>query len=121
MAVLDVIADENLLERGTAIGNRLRAAYEELQDRTPSIGDVRGLGPMLGVEFVREGDGSPDPDLASRIVGESLGRGLILLKAGVSGNVIRTLVPLVISDSELEEAIAVFSTAVASASTAVVA
>ena len=76
---------------------------------------------MLGVEFVREGDGSPDADLASRIVGESLNRGLILLKAGIGGNVIRTLVPLVISDSELDEAVAVFSTAVASATSAVVA
>jgi 4-aminobutyrate aminotransferase / (S)-3-amino-2-methylpropionate transaminase / 5-aminovalerate transaminase len=121
VAVLDVIADENLLARGTAIGKRLRGAYEALQDRTPAIGDVRGLGPMLGVEFVREGDGSPDADLASRIVGESLNRGLILLKAGIGGNVIRTLVPLVISDSELDEAVAVFSTAVASATSAVIA
>jgi 4-aminobutyrate aminotransferase/(S)-3-amino-2-methylpropionate transaminase len=121
IAVLDVIADEGLLARGTAIGNRLRAAYEEFQDRTPAIGDVRGLGPMLGIEFVREGDGSPDAELASRIVGESLNRGLILLKAGIGGNVIRTLVPLVISDSELDEAIAVFSAAVASATSAVVA
>ena len=53
---------------------------------------------MLGVEFVRDDDGSPDADVASRIVGESLDRGLILLKAGMNGNVIRTLVPLVITD-----------------------
>jgi len=121
VAVLDVIADEGLLARGTEIGDRLRAAYESLQDRTPAIGDVRGLGPMLGVEFVREGDGAPDAELASRIVGEALARGLILLKAGLHGNVIRTLVPLVISDAELDEAIAVFDAAVTSATAAVIA
>ncbi len=121
VAVLDVIADEGLLARGVEIGERLRSAYEDLQHRTPAIGDVRGLGPMLGVEFVREGDGSPDPDLASAIVAESLSRGLILLKAGVSGNVIRTLVPLVISDVELDEAIEVFSSAVVAATATVTA
>ncbi len=121
VAVLDVIADEGLLARGMEIGDRLRAAYESLQDRTPAIGDVRGLGPMLGVEFVREGDGAPDAELASRIVGEALSRGLILLKAGLNGNVIRTLVPLVISDADLHEAIAVFDAAVTSATAAVIA
>ena len=76
---------------------------------------------MLGIEFVREGDGAPDAELASRIVGEALSRGLILLKAGLNGNVIRTLVPLVISDAELDEAIAVFDAAVTSATAAVIA
>jgi 4-aminobutyrate aminotransferase/(S)-3-amino-2-methylpropionate transaminase len=118
LAVLDVIADEGLLARGTQIGERLRGAYEDLRERTPAIADVRGLGPMLGIEFVRE-DGSPDADLASRVVGESLARGLILLKAGVSGNVIRTLVPLVVTDEQLDESIAVFGAAVAAATAAV--
>jgi 4-aminobutyrate aminotransferase/(S)-3-amino-2-methylpropionate transaminase len=121
IAVLDVIAEEDLLRRGTEIGDRLRAAYEELQDRTPAIGDVRGLGPMLAIEFVREGDGAPDAELATRVVGEALARGVILLKAGIAGNVIRTLVPLVISDAELDEAIDVLRAAVASATAAVVA
>ena len=73
---------------------------------------------MLGVEFVRD-DASPDADVASRIVAESLARGLILLKAGVNGNVIRTLVPLVITDEQLDESIAVFGAAVAAATAAV--
>jgi len=120
LAVLDVIADEGLLARGTEIGDRLRSAYEDLQARTPAIGDVRGLGPMLGIEFVRE-DGTPDADLATRIVAESLSRGLILLKAGVNGNVIRTLVPLVITDEQLDEAIDVFGAAVTAATAAVTA
>jgi 4-aminobutyrate aminotransferase / (S)-3-amino-2-methylpropionate transaminase / 5-aminovalerate transaminase len=119
LAVLDVIADEGLLARGTEIGARLRSAYEDLQARTPAIADVRGLGPMLGIAFVR--DGAPDADLASRVVAESLSRGLILLKAGVNGNVIRTLVPLVITDAQLDEAIEVFGAAVAAATATVAA
>jgi 4-aminobutyrate aminotransferase/(S)-3-amino-2-methylpropionate transaminase len=119
VAVLDVMADEGLLERGTEIGERLRSAYLDLQARTPAIGDVRGLGPMLGVEFVR--DGAPDAEVASRIVAESLSRGLILLKAGVNGNVIRTLVPLVVTDAQLDEAIEVFDAAVAAATATVAA
>jgi len=119
VAVLDVMADEGLLERGTEIGERLRSAYLDLQARTPAIGDVRGLGPMLGVEFVR--DGAPDAEVASRIVAESLSRGLILLKAGVNGNVIRTLVPLVVTDAQLDEAIEVFDAAVTAATATVAA
>ena len=119
VAVLDVFEEEGLLERATQIGAVMRARFEALQQRTPAIGDVRGLGPMIGVEFVHE-DGTPAPELATRIVEESMERGLILLKAGVGGNVIRTLVPLVITDEQLAEALEVFETAVAE-STATVA
>ncbi len=113
LAVLDVIADEALLVRATAIGDRLRARLEALQARTPAIGDVRGIGPMIGIEFVADADATPAPEIASRVVAESLQRGLILLKAGLHSNVIRTLVPLVATDNEVDEALAVFEAAVA--------
>ena len=122
LAVLDVIADEGLLARGTEIGDaaagRLRGRS---RTRTPAIGDVRGLGPMLGVEFVRERRLARRRSRVARSSAESLARGLILLKAGVNGNVIRTLVPLVISDEQLDESIAVFGAAVAVRHSAVVA
>ena len=114
LAVLDVIDDEDLLARGTAIGERMRERLLALQARTPAIGDVRGLGPMIGVEFVGHGL-QPAPELATRVVEEALARGVILLKAGVGGNVIRTLVPLVVSDAQLEEALDVIETAVETA------
>jgi 4-aminobutyrate aminotransferase/(S)-3-amino-2-methylpropionate transaminase len=65
---------------------------------------------MLALELVGE-DGGPDPELASRVVAEALGRGLLLLKAGVQGQCIRVLVPLVISDAELDEAMRVWESA----------
>jgi 4-aminobutyrate aminotransferase / (S)-3-amino-2-methylpropionate transaminase / 5-aminovalerate transaminase len=119
LAVLDVIDDEKLLDRGVVIGRRMRDAFATLKDTTPMIGDVRGIGPMIGVEFTDQASRQPAPHAASRVVAESLERGLILLKAGTNGNVIRTLVPLVISDEQLDEALAVFAAAVTNATTSV--
>jgi 4-aminobutyrate aminotransferase / (S)-3-amino-2-methylpropionate transaminase / 5-aminovalerate transaminase len=112
LAVLDVIEEEGLVDRSAAIGELMRSRLESWQARWPQIGDVRGLGGMLAVELVQEGEGKvPATELASRVVGEALARGLLLLKAGVAGNCIRVLVPLVISDSELEEALDVWEAA----------
>ncbi len=110
LAVLDVIEDEGLVERSAALGETMRARFESWQARWPQIGDVRGLGSMLALELVAE-DAVPDAPLASRIVAEALSRGLLLLKAGVSGNCIRVLVPLVVSDAELDEALEVWEEA----------
>ena len=115
LAVLDVIEREGLLERGVQIGDRIRGRYEALQVTSPAIGDVRGLGPMIGVEFVRDALGTPAPEITSRVVSEALARGVILLKAGVHGNVIRTLVPLVITDAELDEAMDVIGASIEAA------
>ena len=114
LAVLDVIEDEGLVERSGAIGETMRARMEGWRQRWPQIGDVRGLGAMLAVELVGEG-AAPAGELASRVVEEALARGLLLLKAGVAGNCIRVLVPLVISDAELEEALHVWEDALAAA------
>jgi 4-aminobutyrate aminotransferase/(S)-3-amino-2-methylpropionate transaminase len=114
IGVLDVIEDEGLIERSTAIGERMRARMEDWQRRWPQIGDVRGLGAMLAIELVDQG-ATPDSQLASRVVEEALSRGLLLLKAGVAGNCIRVLVPLVISDAELEEALHVWEDALVAA------
>ena len=115
IAVLDVIAEEGLLARGVELGARMRERFEAIQGRYGAIGDVRGLGPMIGVEFVTDALRTPAPEIATRVVAESLSRGLILLKAGVHGNVIRTLVPLVVTDEQLDEALEVFEQAVAAA------
>ena len=104
LAVLDVIEDEDLVARSSAIGETIRARMERWRERWQRVGDVRGLGAMLAIELVGAGN-APDGDLASQVVDQALGRGLLLLKAGVEGNCIRVLVPLVISDGELEEAL----------------
>jgi 4-aminobutyrate aminotransferase / (S)-3-amino-2-methylpropionate transaminase / 5-aminovalerate transaminase len=114
LAVLDVIDDEGLVERSAAIGSAMRSRLEGWQSRWSQVGDVRGLGSMLAIELVGP-DGSPDSELASRVIEEAFARGLLLLKAGVDGNCIRVLVPLVITDAELDEALEVWEEALAAA------
>jgi 4-aminobutyrate aminotransferase/(S)-3-amino-2-methylpropionate transaminase len=83
------------------------------QARFPQLGDVRGLGAMLAVELVRDpATKEPAADLATAIVEHAMANGLLLLKAGIHGNCIRVLVPLVISDAELDEALDVWERAV---------
>ncbi len=114
VAVLEVIEDEGLLERSTAIGETMRSRMESWQQRWPRIGEVRGLGAMLALDLVEDpGTRAPATALATRVQEEALRRGLLLLKAGVEGNCIRVLVPLVISDGELAEALDVWEDAIA--------
>jgi 4-aminobutyrate aminotransferase/(S)-3-amino-2-methylpropionate transaminase len=106
LAVLDIFEDENLLERGQELGVRLMDAFCEYQRRYPQIGDVRGVGPMLGMELVKDPDTKePAPDLATAIVDEARNQGLLLLKAGLYANVIRVLVPLVVTERDIDEAL----------------
>jgi 4-aminobutyrate aminotransferase / (S)-3-amino-2-methylpropionate transaminase / 5-aminovalerate transaminase len=114
LAVLDVIEEEGLVERSAAIGETIRARMDAWQTRWTAVGDVRGLGSMLAIELVDD-DREPATGLASRVVAEALGRGLMLIKAGVQGNCIRVLVPLVISDAELDEALQVWESALEAA------
>jgi 4-aminobutyrate aminotransferase/(S)-3-amino-2-methylpropionate transaminase len=112
LAVLDVIEEEGLVERSAEIGDRIRSRMLAWQERHPQIGDVRGLGAMLALELVRDpATKEPAPDLATRVAEEALERGLLLLKAGVYGNCIRVLVPLVITDAQLDEALGVWEEA----------
>jgi 4-aminobutyrate aminotransferase/(S)-3-amino-2-methylpropionate transaminase len=106
LAVLDVFEEEQLLERGQRVGETIRARMLAWQERFPAIGDVRGLGPMLAIELVDDpATRAPSPALATRVAEAAAQRGLLLLKAGVNGNCIRVLCPLVISDQELDEAL----------------
>src|SRR5688500_14198997 len=102
-AVLDVIAEEGLAERSAQIGETIRARMESWRDRFDTVTDVRGLGAMLAIELQR--NGQPDADLATAVAEAAMRRGLLILKAGIYGNCLRVLVPLVISDAELEEAL----------------
>ncbi|MGI8420656.1 MAG: 4-aminobutyrate--2-oxoglutarate transaminase [Gaiellaceae bacterium] len=112
LAVLDVIDDENLVERSAEIGETMRARMRGWQERFEAIGDVRGLGSMLAIELVRDRDTKePAPELATRIAEEALRQGLLLLKAGVYSNCIRVLCPLTITDAELDEALAAWERA----------
>jgi 4-aminobutyrate aminotransferase/(S)-3-amino-2-methylpropionate transaminase len=115
LAVLDVVEQEGLVERAGAIGDTIRARLLAWQERHPRIGDVRGLGAMLAIELVRDPvTQEPAAELAAAVIEAAAQGGLLLLKAGVHGNCIRVLCPLVISDAELDEALDVWERALES-------
>ena len=105
LAVLEAFEEQGLLERAEALGRRLEEGLREIQARFPQvIGEVRGLGAMQALEVVRHPSSkAPYPELVERVLEEARARGLLLLRAGMYGNVIRVLVPLVVSAEELEE------------------
>jgi 4-aminobutyrate aminotransferase / (S)-3-amino-2-methylpropionate transaminase / 5-aminovalerate transaminase len=112
-AVLDVIAEERLNERAETIGETVRVRMESWQERFDAVTEVRGLGAMLAIAIEREG--KPDADLATAVAEGAARRGLLLLKAGIYSNCIRVLVPLVIEEGELAEALDVWEDALTEA------
>ncbi|SDE70539.1 4-aminobutyrate aminotransferase / (S)-3-amino-2-methylpropionate transaminase [Thermus arciformis] len=116
LAVLDVFREEGLLDRARALGEELWRRLLALQDRFPQIGEVRGLGPMVAMELVRDPKTKePFPELAQRLLERARERGLLLLKAGMYGNVIRVLVPLTASLEEVAEGLGRLEAALAEA------
>ncbi|MGB2873913.1 MAG: 4-aminobutyrate--2-oxoglutarate transaminase [Gaiellaceae bacterium] len=112
LAVLDVFEEEDLSARAAMIGETIRARMNEWQERWDAIGDVRGLGAMLAIELVRDrGTKEPAAELAGSVVEAAAARGLLLLKSGIYSNCLRVLVPLVIPDAELDEALGVWEQA----------
>ena len=92
--VLEEVRTDRFRQRADVLATRIRTRLEEI---APPTADVRGLGPMLAIEFEEK-----TPDLASRVTAAARERGLVLLSCGIYGNVIRVLVPLSISDEELD-------------------
>ena len=116
LAVLDIMAEDDLPERANAIGDAIRSRMESWRDRFEEVGDVRGLGAMLAIELVRDRQSKQAaPELASAVVDEAFQHGLLLLKSGVQANCIRVLCPLVISEAELDEALGIWEQALESA------
>jgi 4-aminobutyrate aminotransferase/(S)-3-amino-2-methylpropionate transaminase len=116
LAVLDIIENEKLNERAAVIGQRVVDKMDKLAGCFEHIGDVRGLGAMCAMEIVQgKNDLSPDKVLTSRIVKEAYDKGLLLLSAGVYSNVIRLLMPLTITDSQLEEGLSILEEAIEAA------
>ena len=117
-AVLDVIKDENLCARATAIGTIITARLQQIKERTNlnCIGDIRGLGAMTALELVKDqGSHEPNAPLTANLLKAANERGLILLSCGSYGNVIRFLAPLTASDAIVEEGMDVFAEALVDA------
>jgi len=112
LAVLDIFEEEHRAERAGQMGGRLRPRMLAWQERFGAIGDVRGLGAMLAIEFVTDrATKEPAAELARAVVRAAAERGLLLLTAGIYSNCIRVLVPLVVTDAELDEALGVWEAA----------
>jgi len=110
LATLDVIEDEGLVANARERGAQFLDGLRRLATGRPTVGDVRGLGLMLALEFVRPGEGdgrAPDPALTKRVQQEAFDRGLLLLTAGTYVNVIRIIPPLVTTPAEVDRALAI--------------
>ena len=103
LAVLEVLVEDGLLARAEQLGAELRRRLDNLQRRFELIGDVRGKGPMLAMELVRDREKkTPATDETKKLVKRCYEKGLVLIACGNFGNVIRTLMPLVITDEQLD-------------------
>ena len=114
LAVLDVIEEEGLIERAETIGAKVEARWRSIQKGVGKgvFGDVRRVGAMCGVELVQDGDpNKPNTDAAAAIQTKARDMGLIFLTAGRKAQVIRTHVPLTISDAVLDEGLDIFEAA----------
>ena len=111
VATIRVIREEGLLENAQQMGALLMEQLRKLQAKFPIIGDVRGLGLMIGVEFTAP-DGTPAKDLAKAVVKGCLKRHLLLLTCGPWDNTVRWIPPLVVTREQIEEALAIFKEAV---------
>ncbi|WIJ27170.1 4-aminobutyrate--2-oxoglutarate transaminase [Devosia sp. RR2S18] len=116
LAVLDVIEEEQLLDRAQAIGAAIRGKLEALLRRNDvvSISGIRGPGAMIAFDIVGE-RGEPDIAGTKRVIQHALDEGLVLLSCGIHGNTIRILNPLTISDATLSEGLEKLERALAAA------
>jgi len=112
LAVLDIFDREALLVRANEIGNKFQKRAKEWQKRWPIIGDVRGLGGMQAIELVKSSDKrEPAADETKEVTQYCYEHGLITITAGSYSNVIRLLVPLVVTDEQMHEGLDVLESA----------
>jgi 4-aminobutyrate aminotransferase/(S)-3-amino-2-methylpropionate transaminase len=108
LAVMDIFGEENLLQKAQLLGKKIRERLTGWQSRFEMIGDVRGLGPMLAIELVKDRETKkPAAEEASALVKYCIDHGVVILICGTFNNVIRFLPPLVITDQELNKGLSV--------------
>jgi 4-aminobutyrate aminotransferase len=116
LAVLGEVASPAFRARAEEIGDRIRTRLDAVAARNEHVGEIRGLGPMLALELVEDRETkAPAGALARATVAEAFARGLLLLACGLEGNVLRVLVPLVVSDDDLELGLDLLEEALAAA------
>jgi len=108
LAVLEILIQDGLLETGVALGKKISSRFNTLSERYEMIGDVRGRGPMMAMELVKNRETKePATAEAKKLVQWCYEKGLVILSCGHHGNVIRTLMPLVITDEQMERGLAI--------------
>lgn len=118
-ATLDVMEEVNVLERADRLGARFRQGLESLAEKHPLIGEVRGLGLMLGVELVKDRKTKePAPAATGALLQATMEEGLLIGKGGLYGNVIRLAPPMILSESDVDEAVGMFDRGLAKAAKA---
>ena len=114
VAVFAEVEKRNLLGEAKRVEATLKPLLLELKKKHPVIGDVRGMGAMLALEFVDPATGKPAADVTKAVQTHALHNGVLILTAGTFGNVMRFLPPVVITDDQLREAVAVMDDALSS-------
>jgi 4-aminobutyrate aminotransferase / (S)-3-amino-2-methylpropionate transaminase / 5-aminovalerate transaminase len=108
LAVLEQFEKKKLLARGEGIGKKVMKRFKEFYEKYPVVGDVRGLGAMVGMELVEDRQTKePATALTKQLVVKCREKGLLMISAGTYSNIIRPLMPLVITDEQLERGISI--------------
>jgi 4-aminobutyrate aminotransferase len=117
MAVLDYVLDNDLQAKAAELGDRLLAGLRGVQADHPIVGDVRGKGLMIGVEFVEPGGTTPNPAAAAAVLESTRRLGLLVGKGGLHNNVIRLAPPMTLTAEEVDEGLGILTEAIAEAGT----
>ena len=117
LANLDYLLEHDLQTNAYKVGQQLQDGLHHLAEEVPNIGEVRGKGLMIGVEFVHSGSKDPDAPTTARVMEEAKARGLLIGKGGLHGNVLRIAPPLSVTDAEATEGMALLDAAVRQATT----
>ena len=111
--VLDFLTDSGVVERAKVLGEIIKKFLTDLMKESSTIGDVRGRGFMIGIEFVRNKQSKePGPEIASKVQAECFRRGLVVLKMGHYGNCIRFVPPLTITKELIDKSLSIFEESV---------
>ena len=113
LKVIEVMERDHLCERSLEIGDKIRTAFNNWKEKYAVVGDIRGLGGMVGIEFVKDRKTKePNASLVSALIKECAAHGLLIENAGTYGNVIRFLAPLVITDAQLDAGLTILEDAI---------
>lgn len=113
LKVIEIIERENLCKRSVEISDKCMKEFNGWKDKYEEVGDVRGIGCMMGIEFVTDKQSkTPNPKLVSAIVDYAVQHGLLIESAGIYSNVIRFLCPLVVTDAQLESGLSILQSAI---------